>query len=82
MREEKEGRKIRDEVRERTLSYVTAALGLVASLAWNEAIKSFIEQVFPLSANNLAAKFIYAALTTFLVVILTVYLSRILKKEL
>ena len=67
----------RREVRERTAGYVTAALGLVAGLAWNEAIKSLIEEIFPIGANTLAAKFAYAILVTVIVVVCTVYLGRL-----
>jgi len=47
-----EGRDLRNEFRERTLSYVLAGFGLVAGLAWNEAIKTGIEYLFPMKANK------------------------------
>ena len=67
---------IKKEVRERTLSYIVAALGLVAGLAWNEAIKSLIEYFFPAS-NGLLAKFIYTIILTLIVVFVTTYLVRL-----
>ncbi len=76
-----EGKEIKKEIRERTLGYITAALGLVAALAWNEAIKASIEHFFPLSRNTLLAKFIYAVLMTLVVVIMSVYLARLFKRE-
>lgn len=76
-----EPRRIRKEVRERTLTYIVAAFGLVASLAWNEAIKSLIDYFLPASANTLLAKFIYAILITVVVVVVAVYLEKILKRE-
>ena len=76
----KEGeKKLRKEVREKTISYIVAAFGLVAGLAWNDAIKSFIEYLFPLQRNNLWVKFIYAILITFVVVLISVYLIRLIK---
>jgi len=72
---------IRREVRERTVGYVTAALGLVAGLAWNEAIKAFIEYFFPLQQNTLTAKLLYAVSVTIAVVFLSVYLVRITKRK-
>ena len=37
---------LRKEIKEKTIGYILAAFGLVAGLAWNEAIKSFIDQFF------------------------------------
>jgi len=57
-------KKVGKEVKESVVGYITAAFGLVAGLAWNEAIKSFIEFLFPLSKNTLLAKFVYAGILT------------------
>lgn len=67
---------IRHEVRERTFGYILTALGLVAGLAWNEAITAFIAEVFPLSQNGLIAKVVYALIITCVVVMVNVYLVR------
>lgn len=75
----KEERRLRKEVRERTFTYLVAAFGLVAGLAWNEAVKSLIDYFFPLSANTLFAKFVYAIFITLIVVFATVYLEKVLK---
>jgi hypothetical protein len=73
---------IQDEVREKTLGYVLAGLGVVSGLAWNDAIKAFINYAFPLeSANSLVAQFAYASFLTIFVVVVSVYLSRLLKKN-
>ena len=72
---------IRQEVRERTLGYIIAAFGLVAGLAWNDAIKALIEYLFPLQESTLSAKIIYALLITLIVVICTMYLNRLFKKD-
>lgn len=74
-------KKVKELVRERTISYIVAAFGLVAGLAWNEAIKSFIEYLFPLAQNTLLAKFIYALALTVVLVFVSVYLARLFKKE-
>jgi uncharacterized membrane protein YidH (DUF202 family) len=81
MAESPKKKTLREEARERTLGFVLAALGFVAGLAWNDAIKAFIEQVFPIGQNTLTAKFIYAILVTVVVVIVTVYLVRWVQKE-
>lgn len=71
-------REVRKEVRERTLAYVVAALGLVAGLAWNEAINTLIAQYFPLSKDTLIAKFVYAGVITIIVVTVSSTLVRVL----
>ncbi len=63
-------------VRERTGEYLVAALGLVAGLAWNDAIKSLIEELFPIAKNTIVVKFGYAVLITVVVVIASVYIIR------
>ena len=76
-----ESEEIKKEIRQRTIGYILTALGLVAALAWNEAIKSFIEHFFPLSKNTLLAKFIYAMVITFIVVIFSISLMRLLDNK-
>lgn len=72
---------IKEELGNQTLGYVTAAFGLVAGLAWNEAIKSLIEFLFPFNATSILAKFIYAAGLTIILVVITYYLSKVLKRK-
>ncbi len=77
----KESSRLTKEVREKVLTYIVAALGFVAGLAWNDAIRALIEHFFPLSKDTLLVKFAYAILITLVVVLVTVYLVRILKRE-
>ena len=76
-----EGRELRKEARARTMGYILAGLGLVAGLAWNEAIKAFIEQVIPVGGNTLFAKPLYAGVVTIIVVFASVYLARLLEDK-
>jgi len=69
-----------NEVKGRTFGYISAAFGLVAGLAWNDAIKEFIEVIFPLSKDTVAVKFLYAVLVTVVVVILIRYLEHIINR--
>ena len=63
------------EIREKSAGYMTAAFSLVAGLAWNDAIKSFIEYAFPFSkSGSVFAKFIYAILITGIVILISHYL--------
>ena len=68
-------------VREKTLTYVTAGLGLVAGLAWNDAIRGLIEYLFPLTENTVIAKLVYAVLVTAVIALTLVYLERFLKRR-
>ena len=77
----KESDEIRRELQERMIGYIVGALGLVAGLAWNEAIKAFIEYLFPLSKDTLTAKFVYALIITIVVGLVTVYLIKFLGKK-
>jgi len=56
-------------------------LGLVAGLAWNDAIKSLIEFFFPNQQNTVLAKIVYAAVITLVVVILSIIVSRLFIKK-
>lgn len=67
------------ELRGRTATYIGGAFGLVAGLAWNEAITSFINYVFPLEKNTLLIKFLYAIAVTIVVVLLVSYLEKKLR---
>jgi hypothetical protein len=76
-----EGEKLQHVIKEKVIGYILAGLGVVAGLAWNEAIKTFIEFIFPLNRNTILAKFIYAFLVTFVIVIISVYFINLLNKS-
>lgn len=58
----------------------SSGFGLVAALAWNEAIQTFvndyIEKFFP-SQSGAISKFVYAVLITLFAVLITYQLSRL-----
>lgn len=72
--------RLRKEIREKTVGYVLAAFSFVAGLAWNEAMKSFIDQFFP-NKDSILVKFIYAIIVTIIIVIVTVYLVKLTEKK-
>jgi len=76
-----EGVQLRQEVRQKTMDLILAAFGFVAGLAWNEAIKALIEEVFPAHNNSVWAKLTYALLVTILVVLVSVYFVRSTTKD-
>ena len=68
-----QGAPFKEEIRVKSFGYIAEALGLVAGLAWNEAIKALIDALFPLGQNGLLAKFVYAAGITIIAVVATSY---------
>lgn len=72
---------LQGEIRSRLVSYLVAAFGLVAGLAWNEAVKDLINHFFPLNSDALWAKFLYAVIITVLVVVVSVILLRLSGKK-
>lgn len=74
-----EKKSFKKELLEQMVSLSTAGFGLVAALAWNEAIKSFVEQYIQPYFPNTAIyyKFFYALLITILAVLITYQLSQI-----
>lgn len=61
----------------------TSGFGLVAALAWNEAIQSFVKdyiQKFYPNQSGFISKFIYAILITAFAVLITYQLSRLASK--
>lgn len=77
-----EKRSFRKELLEQLVTLSTAGFGLVAALAWNEAIKSFVEQYIQPYFPNTAIyyKFFYALLITMIAVVITYQLSQIRAK--
>ena len=76
----RESKELQREIRLKTITYITAALGLVVGLAWNEAIKSVITYLFPLDQNTIVAKIIYALLVTVILAFATAYILKETKK--
>jgi len=58
---------------------ITTAFGLIAALAWNEAIKAIIMAVFP-QQSGITGLLIYAVLITIIAVIATVLIARAIAK--
>jgi hypothetical protein len=57
------------------ISLASASLGLVAALAWNEAIKALLAKLN--LRDSLAGLFIYAVVATILAVVVLIWLGRI-----
>jgi uncharacterized membrane protein YidH (DUF202 family) len=67
------------EVLEKIAALITVAFGLVAALAWNEAIKAIFKEIFG-SAEAVTPMLIYAIAVTIIAVILTIIVARMASK--
>lgn len=74
-----EKKSLKEELINQLVALSTSGFGLVAALAWNEAIQSFVktyvEKYFPSGA--IWTKFIYAGLITIFAVLITYNLSKV-----
>ncbi len=70
---------LKKEVLETMATLITTAFGLVAALAWNEAIQVLIEE-FISPEDALVGVLIYAILVTLLAVIATILIARSLAR--
>jgi hypothetical protein len=72
---------LQKEFKEKTYGYIMAALGLVAGLAWNEAIKGLIDFIYPSGGSGLWLKFVYAIAVTLFLVFFSLILAKIFSKK-
>lgn len=83
MQNKKEGKKEKQkliiEVIEKFTQLVAGGFGLVAALAWNDAIQNFFKRFFK-GGSGLKAQFIYAIFITLLIVVTVYYLTRVAEK--
>ena len=80
---EEEIKKYRRTVVKQMLQLATAGFGLVAALAWNELIKSFIEKYIKTRisvGSGIISQAIYAIIVTVLAVFITLQLSKLAEK--
>ena len=78
---------MKKEVLNKLTSLITAAFGLIAALAWNDAIRSlFVGPCTKEGAGALCSLYsfgpwVYAVIVTILVVIFTIWIGRINEKK-
>jgi hypothetical protein len=73
-------KKLEKEAAIKMSGYILASFGLVAGLAWNEAIKAYIEIWFPSSGENASAKLIYAIVISTIVILISIGVSMAISK--
>jgi len=62
---------------EKVITLMTGAMGLVAALAWNDAIRKLFERIFGTQGSgDITAMFIYAIVITAAIVFITYRLTR------
>lgn len=66
--------------KEKIVTLVLGGIGVIAALAWNEAIKSLFEAYLP-KGGELVGKFIYAIMVTLILGIASRYLGKIEQKK-
>jgi hypothetical protein len=70
---------VKGQVAQTIATLMTTAFGLIAALAWNEAIKAIIIQYFQ-SGNGITGLLIYAILITIIAVVATIIIARLIAK--
>ncbi|PIX62392.1 hypothetical protein CO057_04395 [Candidatus Uhrbacteria bacterium CG_4_9_14_0_2_um_filter_41_50] len=73
--------KFASEVWEKVAGYLLAAFGLVAGLAWNDAIRALIARYYTVESDSLLAQLAYAIIITILVVIVSIIFVKLSKRN-
>lgn len=74
-------RPVRHQIVEKIAALVTSAFGLVAALAWNDAIRALFDQYYPRGETARAtALLVYAAVVTAVAVLATVWIGRVAQR--
>jgi len=60
----------------KAFTLMLAGFGLVAALAWNDAIQTLVKQVFGETSGGIIAKFIYALLVTGLLAVISIKMGK------
>jgi hypothetical protein len=68
------------EVIEKIAALITAAFGLIAALAWNEAIQEIFRLVFG-EQSGIWAMLFYAVVVTVIAVVVTIWIGRVAEKH-
>ncbi|BDZ68159.1 DUF5654 family protein [Methanobacterium ferruginis] len=75
----KQAEEVKGQVLQTIATLLTTAFGLIAALAWNEAIKALILELVP-KQDGLTGLFIYAIIITVIAVVATILIGRAIAK--
>jgi len=70
---------MKKDVIEKLAALITAAFGLVAALAWNDAIKAIFQRVFG-EQGSLGAMITYAVVVTIIAVLAAIWIGKAAEK--
>ncbi|KKS04228.1 hypothetical protein A2W45_01765 [Candidatus Curtissbacteria bacterium RIFCSPHIGHO2_12_41_11] len=76
--------KFQKELLKQLVTLSTSGFGLVAALAWNEAIQAFVKEYidqYISVGSGIISRFIYAIIITALAVLITYQLTKIVKED-
>ena len=76
--------KFQRELIKQMITLSTSGFGLVAALAWNEAIQAFVKEYidqYISVGSGIISRFIYAIIITALAVLITYQLAKIVKED-
>ena len=65
---------------EKLAALIIASFGFVSALAWNTAIQEIFKKIFNGQGNTITAMLIYAAIITFIAVLVTLWISKVSDK--
>lgn len=68
------------EILSKVLTLFTASMGVVAALAWDEAIKNVFNVYYPRPIDGISPRFVYAIMVTCIFVIVTTLLAQATSK--
>jgi len=71
----KHAQEVKGQMLQTIATLITTAFGLIAALAWNEAIKAIILQFLP-KGSDLTGLLVYAVLITIIAVVATIIIGR------
>lgn len=61
-------------------TFIISALGVVAALSWNDAIKTAIDTLFP-DKSNVILKFYISSVVTVIAIVITYFLTKLKPKK-
>lgn len=71
---------MKDEVITGLATLMTASVGMVAALAWDDAVKTVMDRYYPQKGEGVRAKVAYATTVTVFSVIATIWIAKSAKK--
>ncbi|MBI2326914.1 hypothetical protein HYU92_01200 [Candidatus Curtissbacteria bacterium] len=77
-------KQLRKELIKQLVTLATAGFGLVAALAWNEAIQAFVKEYidqYISRGSGILSRFVYAVLITAFAVFVTYQLTKLIKDD-